>query len=128
LGDPSAECPRIEATAFLWPTEERLIMLWAIWSRDVEGSAEIRSRMRNEHQAYMKSPPVKVVVAGPLQNDARTEPAGSLFVVEAADRATVEAFVANDPLNAAGVWRSTEIVPIRVSRVDLAALAALTAR
>jgi uncharacterized protein len=103
---------------------KRLIMLWAIWSRDVEGSAEIRLRMRDKHQAYMKNPPVKVVVAGPLLNEARTKPDGSLFVVEADDRAAVEAFVANDPFNGAGVWRSIEIVPIRVSRVDLPTLTA----
>src|SRR5665213_2931552 len=94
-------------------------MIWAIWSRDVEGSAEIRARVREKHKAFMSASRLKVVFAGPLISDAGTAPEGTLRVVEADDRATVEAFVANDPFNQAGVWRSTQITALRISRVDL---------
>ena len=48
-------------------------------------------------------------MSGPLVADDGTSMIGSLFVVEAADRAAVEKFNHTDPFHAAGIWENVQI-------------------
>jgi uncharacterized protein YciI len=52
---------------------------------------------------------VRIVMSGPLVADDGETMIGSLFLVDAADRATVEAFNRADPFHAAGIWERVTI-------------------
>jgi uncharacterized protein YciI len=52
---------------------------------------------------------VKIVMSGPLTADDGQTMIGSLFVIEAADRAAVERFNAADPFHAAEIWEKVSI-------------------
>jgi hypothetical protein len=75
---------------------------------------ERRMAVRENHLAYVREHAAMLKVAGPLLNDAG-EMAGSMFVLEAPDRAAVEAFTAADPYRLADVFERTEIHPWRIS-------------
>jgi len=65
------------------------------------------------HRAYLQTAPektsVKMLVSGPLMSDDGETMIGSCFLVEAEDRAAVEAFNAADPFHKAGIWASIHI-------------------
>ncbi|MDA8231334.1 MAG: YciI family protein [Magnetospirillum sp.] len=94
-------------------------MLWAVWCRDGDDVAAIRSERSKEHSAYLNASPLRVVVAGPLTTDDGAAPAGSLLVFEAGSRREVEELVAGDPFARSGVWRSFEVRAFRMSRADI---------
>jgi uncharacterized protein len=48
-------------------------------------------------------------MSGPLTSDDGTTMIGSLFVVEASDRETVERFNRADPFHGAGIWEHVTI-------------------
>ena len=51
---------------------------------------------------------IKKVAAGPMESEDGKYMVGSMFIVEAT-REEAEAFIANDPFKAAGVWESVTI-------------------
>lgn len=56
-------------------------------------------------------------MSGPLVDDDGETVVGSLYVVEAANRAEVEAFQKDDPLVAADLWESVEVC-VFLKRID----------
>lgn len=52
---------------------------------------------------------VTIILSGPLQSDDGETMIGSLFIMEAASRAEVEAFTAADPYATAGLWGELQI-------------------
>jgi uncharacterized protein YciI len=93
-------------------------MHFAIHCLDKPGALATRLANYDNHKAYLASPsPVKIVVSGPLLADDGETMIGSLFVVEADDRESVEGFHRNDPFFLAGVWDRAEIHPF-LKRVD----------
>ncbi len=52
---------------------------------------------------------VDVVISGPLQSDDGERMIGSLFIIEAPDRAAVEAYANADPFTRTGVWEDIRI-------------------
>jgi uncharacterized protein YciI len=50
-----------------------------------------------------------MVMSGPLVSDDGETMIGSLMIVEAADRAAMEAFHRADPFYAAGIWEKVSI-------------------
>lgn len=65
------------------------------------------------HRAFVEAQNdygISVVMSGPLQSDDGETMIGSLFILEAADRSVVEAFVAADPFTHAGVWGEVRIM------------------
>ncbi len=83
-------------------------MLFALLCIDKPGSAEIRTRTRPDHVAYLNSLGDKMKLAGPFLDDAG-DPTGSLVVVEAENRAAAEIMAADDPYKKAGLFSSVEI-------------------
>jgi uncharacterized protein len=81
---------------------------------DHPSALDRRMAAREAHLAYVQTRRDMVRLAGPLLNDAG-EMAGSLFIMEAEDRAAVEAFVASDPYSLAGVFQKTEIRPFKIT-------------
>jgi len=92
-------------------------MLYAIFCIDKPGMGERRKTATEAHVAYLATNPIKVVISGPLVSDDGTRVVGSLFIVDAADRAEVATFQRNDPLVAAGVWETVDVRAFNM-RVD----------
>ncbi len=86
---------------------------------DRPDSLERRMAAREAHLAYVAEHRDMVRLAGPYLDD-EGRMAGSLFVIEAADRAAVEAFSAADPYVLVDLF---ERVDIRVWRVSVGAIA-----
>lgn len=89
-------------------------MHFAVISHDKPGMAESRARARPAHLDYMRRAvsPVGHIIGMPLATDDESTMIGSLAIVEAPDRAAVEAFAKGDPYAQAGIFASTEIVAI----------------
>ena len=81
---------------------------------DKPNSLDLRMATREAHLAYIRDNAAMVKVAGPMLDEAEAM-AGSLFVLEAADRAAVEAFNAADPYQKAGLFGQVEIRGFRAS-------------
>lgn len=87
-------------------------MLFSIHAIDNPDAAKTREAVHADHIAHLKRAAdygVVVMVGGPLVSDDGAMSIGSMMVVEAADRATVEAFNRADPLYANDVWGKVEI-------------------
>lgn len=90
--------------------------LFAISCIDKPDSLQLRLATRQSHLAYANGGQtiVKVKLGGPYL-DEEGNMAGSLLIVEAADRAAVEEFSRNDPYVTAGLFQSVEIRPYRIT-------------
>ena len=88
--------------------------LFVLMCVDHPGALETRMSVRADHLAYVREHLSMVKLAGPLMDDAG-EMAGSMFIVEAPDRAAVEAFSAADPYRLANVFKHIELRPWKVS-------------
>jgi uncharacterized protein YciI len=90
--------------------EGRKPMLFSMHAIDRPNSADKRKEVHPAHLAHVKTAAdygVTVVSGGPLVADDASHSIGSLMILEAADRASVEKFNRADPLSA--VWGTVEI-------------------
>jgi len=81
---------------------------------DKPHSLDLRMATREAHLAYARDRAAMIKVAGPMLDDGEAM-AGSLFILEAEDRAQVEAFNAADPYQQAGLFGQVEIRGFRAS-------------
>ncbi len=81
---------------------------------DKPNSLELRMATRERHLAYIQSRMSEVRIAGPMFNDAG-DMAGSMLIVDVADKAAAEAFTAADPYNQAGLFERVDVKPIKVT-------------
>lgn len=87
-------------------------MLFAIHAIDRTGALPTRLANYDAHKAFLGDTTrlgVKIVMSGPLVADDGATMIGSLFLIEAASRAEVEAFNRADPFAAAGIWENVTI-------------------
>lgn len=88
-------------------------LYWLVISEDLPDMLETRVRTRARHLEYMRSGGgglVEVLIGSPTCEDADgAMMKGTWFIVEAPSRGAVEDFVASDPYEQAGIFRSTEI-------------------
>ncbi len=82
-------------------------MLFAVTCLDKPGAADLRLANRPAHLEYAKLQPI--VVGGPLLADDGERMIGSLLVVEAPDRKTLDAILAADPYAKAGLFESVTV-------------------
>lgn len=80
----------------------------ALIARDKPGALHIRTETRPDHVAYLKASPA-VERAGPLL-DGDGQMCGSLIILNVADRAEAETWVAGDPYGKAGLFASVELI------------------
>lgn len=93
---------------------------YAIHALDHPGALERRLAHYEAHKAYLAGDlPVRIVISGPLVAEDGEAMIGSLFVVEAPDRAAVEHFHAADPFREAGIWAQVSITGFRMRQVAL---------
>jgi hypothetical protein len=81
-------------------------MNFVVLGKDVAGGAR-RRRHRAAHLDYVADKQNRIVYAGPLLEEGRM--IGSLFVFEMADRAALDAYLADDPYFREGIFESVEI-------------------
>lgn len=87
-------------------------MLFVIHALDRDGALPTRLAHYDAHKAYLAAAEgngIRTLMSGPLVHDDGQTMKGSLFVVEAADRAAVESFNRQDPFRLAGVWATVNI-------------------
>lgn len=88
--------------------------LYALMCLDKPNALDVRLGAREAHLAYVRERLDQVKLAGPLLDDAGGM-AGSLLILEVADRAAAEAFNAADPYTLAGLWGSVDIRAFKAS-------------
>ncbi len=75
------------------------------------------------HRAYLATAParhgVTVLLSGPLLADDGETMQGSFFLLEAEDRAAIEALFADDPLGAADVWAARQVSAVMLRQNNL---------
>ncbi len=79
-------------------------MLFCLHIMDKPNRVETRKRFVDAHRAYQKECGVEIKLSGPLLADDGETMIGSMFLVEAADRAAVDRFIAGDPFTKNDVW------------------------
>lgn len=86
--------------------------LFALHAIDRPEALPLRLEHYAAHRAFIEDANelgVDVVISGPLQSDDGEVMVGSLFIIEAPDRATVEAYAQADPFTRTGVWGEVRI-------------------
>jgi uncharacterized protein YciI len=83
-------------------------MLFVLHALDKPDHGHVRKANMDAHVAYLRTRPIKLVLAGPLL-DADGAPVGSMFVVEAEDLAQVTRFTQQDPYTKAGLFGAVQI-------------------
>ena len=85
-------------------------MLFAFIGKDKPGGLQLRTDTRPPHVAFLEKLNAEGMLkfAGPFLDD-DGKPMGSLVVIEAADKKSAEAILAEDPFAKAGLFASTEI-------------------
>ena len=87
-------------------------MHFVIHAVDRPGTLATRAKHYRAHRIHLdqaEDHDVNVVTAGTLVADDGQTPAGSIFVVEAQNRAAVDAFARSDPYHVNGVWERVQI-------------------
>jgi len=79
---------------------------------DAPGTAARRLEVRPEHKAYLGAVAERMAFAGPLLDDAGAM-AGSLLVIDFADRAAALAWLEAEPFTRAGVYGRSEVMAFR---------------
>jgi uncharacterized protein YciI len=87
-------------------------MLFALICTDKPGGLDLRLASRPQHLAYLETYQSKIVTAGALL-DPEGRPAGSLLIIDVADRAEAEGFADADPYSKSGLFESVVIRPYR---------------
>lgn len=76
------------------------------------------------HRAYLDTAQVehgvRVLLSGPLTSDNGKRMTGSFFLLDAPNRAAIEAMFADDPIDNAGVWetRTVTAFALRQNNMD----------
>ncbi|MEA2760382.1 MAG: uncharacterized protein QOH65_2995 [Methylobacteriaceae bacterium] len=87
-------------------------MFFVLHAFDKAGALETRLAHYDAHKAFLAETSmhgVSMVMSGPLVADDGKTMIGSLMILEAPDRATLEAFNRADPFYAARIWEKIDI-------------------
>jgi len=87
-------------------------MLFVVHAVDKRDNLPTRAKFYRAHRVHLdeaEKHDVDVVTAGTLLADDGETPVGSVFVVDAKDRATVDAFTRSDPYHVNRVWETVQI-------------------
>ena len=87
-------------------------MLFVVHAVDKKDKLPTRAKFYRAHRVLLdeaEKHDVDVVTAGTLVADDGETPVGSVFVVDARDRAAVDAFTRSDPYHVNRVWETVQI-------------------
>jgi uncharacterized protein YciI len=87
-------------------------MLFVVHALDKKDILPVRAKHYRDHRIHLDKSgdyAVDVVTAGTLVADDGETPVGSIFVIDAKDRAAVDGFAKSDPYHINGVWERVAI-------------------
>jgi hypothetical protein len=87
-------------------------MLFVVHALDKKGILPVRAKHYRDHRIHLdksETYAVDVVTAGTLVADDGETPVGSIFVIDAKNRAAADAFTKSDPYHLNGVWERVDI-------------------
>ena len=87
-------------------------MLFVVHAIDKPNIMPTRAKHYRAHRIHLDESDkynVDVATAGTLVADDGETPCGSIFVIDAKDRATVDGFTRSDPYHTNGVWARVDI-------------------
>ena len=84
-------------------------MLFVIHMIDRPHGAELRKQTSAAHLEFVGAHLAQMYCGGPLLDDSGKAPVGSMVIMDFDDRASAEAFIAQEPYNAAGLFESVTI-------------------
>ena len=87
-------------------------MLFVVHATDKNDIMETRAKFYRAHRIHLDQADrhdVDVVTAGTLLADDGETPCGSVFVIDARDRAAAEAFTRSDPYYVNAVWQTVQV-------------------
>jgi uncharacterized protein YciI len=87
-------------------------MLFVIHATDTSDGMPTRAKFYRAHRIHLDQAEqhgVDVITAGTLVADDGETPVGSIFVIDAKDRAAVDAFTRSDPYHVNKVWETVQI-------------------
>ena len=87
-------------------------MLFVVHAIDKRDALPTRAKFYRAHRVHLDQSDkhnVDVVTAGTLVADDGETPCGSIFVIDARDRAAVDAFTRSDPYHMNRVWGTVQI-------------------
>jgi uncharacterized protein YciI len=89
-------------------------MFLVVIGRDKPDMTEVRARTRPHHLEYMAAPhpQVRHVIGAPLASDDGAIMMGTLYMLEAPDKAVAETYARNDPYARAGIFATLEVITI----------------
>ena len=83
-------------------------MLFVLHAVDKPDHGHVRKANMDAHVAYLRTNPVRLVLAGPLL-DPEGAPVGSMLIVDAESLAEVARFTQEDPYTKAGLFGQVQI-------------------
>ena len=92
--------------------------LFVLHCVDKPNALEVRMGARDAHLAYVGGKRDILRLGGPMLDEAGGM-AGSLLIVDVADKAAAEAFSADDPYTRAGLWQRVDISAFKASLGNL---------
>jgi uncharacterized protein YciI len=87
-------------------------MLFVVHAIDKRDILPTRAKFYRAHRVHLDESAqhhVDVVTAGTLVADDGETPCGSIFVIDAKDRAAVDSFTRSDPYHVNGVWSTVQV-------------------
>jgi uncharacterized protein YciI len=87
-------------------------MLFVVHALDKKNILPTRAKHYRAHRIHLdraEEHAVDVITAGTLVDEDGATPVGSIFVIDAANRAAVDAFTRTDPYQINGVWERVSI-------------------
>ncbi|MFN8586520.1 MAG: YciI family protein [Candidatus Eisenbacteria bacterium] len=88
-------------------------MLFFVRFTDHADRLDVRQAHLAAHMAWLAEHADAIRLGGPLRESPEANPVGAMWLVEAADRAAVEALIATDPFWTHGLRASREILEWR---------------
>jgi uncharacterized protein len=88
-------------------------MLYALHLIDRADAGALRAQVRPAHKAYLARVADRIAFAGPLVDEDGETMAGSLLVIDFADRAAAEAWLRDEPFTRAGVYATASVRAFR---------------
>ncbi|MGE5505557.1 MAG: YciI family protein [Actinomycetota bacterium] len=87
--------------------------MFVVHCKDKPGHSNVRAENRAAHLEYIKGHMDRLVLAGPVLDDAREGMVGSVLVLDFPDRADLDAFLAADPYAKAGLFENVTVLPFK---------------
>ena len=99
-------------------------MHFVIHALDKPNALPRRMQAIAAHRTHLDEAPahhgVTILLSGPLTSDDGGQMCGSFFLVDAPDRAAVEALFAQDPLSSADVWATRTVTAVTIRQNNMA--------